>query len=162
MRGRKPKPTAVKITMGNPGRRPLNAHEPKARVSWRAPSPPRKLNDDAKKEWRRKCALLRTMRVLTDADLDALAMYCVVYARWIEAERIVTQTGLMLKSKSTGQLYTNPMLYIANKAWEQARKMLPEFGMTSSRWARLEVMTADDETLADLLFSETEVPQGGG
>jgi hypothetical protein len=28
MRGRKPKPTALKLVSGNPGRRPLNEHEP--------------------------------------------------------------------------------------------------------------------------------------
>ncbi len=30
MRGRKPKPTAMKMLEGNPGRRPINGAEPKA------------------------------------------------------------------------------------------------------------------------------------
>ncbi len=29
MRGRKPKPTALKLVSGNPGHRPLNTREPK-------------------------------------------------------------------------------------------------------------------------------------
>ena len=29
MRGRRPKPTRIKALTGNPGKRPLNAHEPR-------------------------------------------------------------------------------------------------------------------------------------
>ena len=32
MRGRKPKPTALKLIAGNPGKRALNAHEPQPRT----------------------------------------------------------------------------------------------------------------------------------
>ncbi len=46
-RGRKPKPTAVKQLEGNPGKRQLNANEPKPAA--RAPSCPKWLEDDAKR-----------------------------------------------------------------------------------------------------------------
>ena len=50
-RGRKPKPTAVKVLEGNPGKRSLNTGEPKPEK--KAPRCPAWLEDEAKKEWRR-------------------------------------------------------------------------------------------------------------
>ena len=44
--GRKPKPTALKIVEGNPGRRKLPEFEPKFDPA--QPTPPPFLNDDAK------------------------------------------------------------------------------------------------------------------
>ena len=57
-RGRKPKPTALKVLEGNPGKRPLNDHEPippKGELkcpSWLLPEPKR--NGSAwRPHWRR-------------------------------------------------------------------------------------------------------------
>ena len=51
MRGRKPKPTSVKILTGNPGKRRLNHEEPKPPVS--VPECPVELSPTAKAEWDR-------------------------------------------------------------------------------------------------------------
>ena len=48
-RGRKPKPTAVKVLEGNPGKRPLNMFEPVPDKV--APECPSWLNDEAKAEF---------------------------------------------------------------------------------------------------------------
>ena len=50
-RGRKPKPTAVKVLEGNPDKRSLNTAEPKPEK--KAPRCPSWLEDEAKKEWKR-------------------------------------------------------------------------------------------------------------
>ena len=50
-RGRKPTPTALKVLEGNPGKRKLNDNEP--RPEKKAPSCPKWLEPEAKKEWRR-------------------------------------------------------------------------------------------------------------
>ena len=50
-RGRKPTPTAIKELEGNPGKRKLNDKEP--RPEKKAPSCPKWLEPEAKKEWRR-------------------------------------------------------------------------------------------------------------
>jgi len=50
-RGRKPKPTALKVLEGNPGKRPLNLNEPKPEK--KASKCPSWLEPEAKKEWRR-------------------------------------------------------------------------------------------------------------
>ena len=48
IRGRKPKPTALKVLEGNPGHRPLNKKEPMPKG--KLPRCPEWLEDDAKKE----------------------------------------------------------------------------------------------------------------
>lgn len=59
-RGRKPKPTAVKQLEGNPGKRQLNANEPKPVA--RAPSCPKWLEDDAEKGMETSCKTDGTAR----------------------------------------------------------------------------------------------------
>jgi len=53
--GPKPKPTAIKILEGNPGKRPLNLNEPKPLQI--APECPDWLLAEAKKEWNRLALL---------------------------------------------------------------------------------------------------------
>lgn len=68
-RGRKPKPTAVKVLEGNPGKRSLNTAEPKPEK--KAPRCPSWLEDEAKKEWKRmklwiiqSCILLQKVSLM--------------------------------------------------------------------------------------------------
>ena len=77
IRGRKPKPTALKLLEGNPGKRPINEHEPippKGTVKC-----PTWLEPEAKKERKRLAPSLEAMGVLTQADLTAFAGYCQAY-----------------------------------------------------------------------------------
>jgi phage terminase small subunit len=85
MRGRKPKPTHLKLLEGNPGRRGPNAGEPQP--AQRVPTCPSHLCPPAKAEWKRLAAQLTVLRILTDLDRAALAAYCQAYGRWVEAER---------------------------------------------------------------------------
>ena len=62
-RGRKPKPTAIKELEGNPGKRLLNADEPKPER--KVPPCPKWLEPEAKKEWRRLSKQLEQIGVLT-------------------------------------------------------------------------------------------------
>ena len=95
-RGRKPTPTAVKELEGNPGKRPLNAKEPKP--AKKAPSCPKWLEPEAKKEWRRLAKQMEQIGILTEVDMAAFAGYCQAYARWKEAEEFITQHGSIVKS----------------------------------------------------------------
>jgi hypothetical protein len=84
VRGRKPKPTHLRLVGGNAGKRPIKANEPKPEVA--APQPPPHLNEAAKAEWGRIVGQLLALRLVTELDRAALAAYCVAYARWAEAE----------------------------------------------------------------------------
>jgi len=89
----------------------------------------------------------------TDVDYAALAMYCQAWGRWVEAERKVQEQGEILES-DRGGLYQNPWLHVANKAWDQMRKVLAEFGFTPSSRSRLQVEPRDEEpSLAEQLFA---------
>lgn len=152
MKGRRPKPTGAKLLAGNPGKRPLNDAEPHIPMPGRTPSPPDYLNEEAASIWRQLGKLMLNAGLLTMADLHALAMFCAVAARWIEAEKKLAASGLILESKEGG-LYQNPYLSVANRAWEQMRKMLSEFGLTPAERSRLRVVaTEDTPSLAERLF----------
>ncbi len=96
VRGRKPKPTAIKELEGNPGKRPLNGHEPvPPKSTIRCPN---WLETEAKKEWKRLAPALEAMGVLTAVDITAFAGYCQAYARWKEAEEFITQHGSIFQT----------------------------------------------------------------
>jgi P27 family predicted phage terminase small subunit len=46
-------------------------------------------------------------------------------------------TGTVVKSKTTGAVYQNPYLAVANRAMKQMRDFLTEFGMTPSSRSRV-------------------------
>lgn len=90
MAGRRPKPTALKLLTGNPGKRPLNDSEPHFGGSPKCPS---WLPKVAKAEWRRVAAELEALDMLRSVDTAALAAYCLAFARWRSAEEIVEREG---------------------------------------------------------------------
>jgi len=153
MRGRKPKPTAVKRLAGNPGKRPLNANEPTPPVPDAVPYAPRHLNGEAKKEWRRLTGILMDLGLYTTIDRAALAIYCQAWGRWVVAERMLQERGEILTS-DTGYLYQNPWRYEANKAQDMMRRMMTEFGMTPSSRSRFNLPGEQEgPSLADQLFA---------
>lgn len=135
MRGRKPKPTTLKILEGNPGRRPINDREPMAPAE--VPECPDYLDDEAKAEWFRMSAVLRDMGLLTQADRAALAAYCVLYSRWVAAERQVQRLGTIVKSPLKNFPMKSPYLTVADQALEEMRKFMVEFGLTPSSRGRI-------------------------
>lgn len=142
MRGRKPKPTRLKILNGNPGCRPLNENEPTPRAG--APSVPGHLDDEAKKEWKRVSKELAALGLLTRLDRAAFAAYCAAYSRWAAAERQVKQFGTVLsrlpeKEGDPPKFYTNPYLHVANQAMEKMHSFASEFGLTPSSRTRIQV-----------------------
>ena len=154
MRGRKPKPTRVKELEGNPGKRRLNTDELRPPVPGAMPYAPKFVNAEAKREWNRMVAILLELGLYTEVDHAALAMYCQAWGRWVVAERKLAETGQgEIITGVMGGKMQNPWRYEANKAFEQMRQMLPEFGLTPSSRSRLSAPAAPDEpTLAEQLF----------
>jgi P27 family predicted phage terminase small subunit len=96
MAGRKPKPTHLKLLQGNPGKRPINSAEPKPPAE--LPPAPEHLSAAAKTEWTHMGQQLLTLGLLTSIDRAAFAAYCVVWARWAEAEEALKKTGPVVRS----------------------------------------------------------------
>ena len=135
MRGRKPKPTRLKLIAGNPGKRPLNKHEPKPEP--KVPTCPAHLCPAAKAEWKRLARELFLLGIVTDLDRAALAAYCQAYGRWAEAERKLKETPMLLKLPS-GYIQPSPWLAIANKQLELMAKYMAEIGLSPVSRTRVE------------------------
>lgn len=148
--GRPPKPTALKLLDGNPGKRPLNRHEPKPRPV--APTCPAWLSAEAKREWRRIARELERLGLLTQVDRAALAGYCQNYARALEAERVLSEEGLTFTTEK-GYVMQRPEVAIAQKAWQLVRAFGAEFGLTPSSRGRLSLPEPETDDLERLLGS---------
>lgn len=124
------KPTRMKVLEGNPGRRPLPSLEPSPQIEDSVPNPPSHLNIHAKKEWKSMAKKLHRLGLLTEVDHAALAAYCQLYGRWVDAELKLKKTGILIKAKKGGACYQSPALGIANRCLELMHKFLTQFGMT--------------------------------
>jgi len=133
-RGRKPKPTALKILEGNPGKRQLNTREPTPEK--RAPKCPGWLDPEAKKEWRRLTKQLEGLGLLTEIDMAAFAGYCQAYARWKEAEEFISKHGTIVKTPS-GYWQQVPQVSIAQTYLKLMNKLCEQFGLTPSARSRM-------------------------
>lgn len=133
--GRKPKPTALKILEGNPGKRPLNENEPEPQV--RIPVCPDCLDLPAQQEWARITPLLAELGLLSEIDRTALAGYCDAYGRWYVAQKNLRLRGLVVKKD--GKTYMNPFVRVAQDAMKEAMRHLVEFGMTPSSRSRIAI-----------------------
>jgi P27 family predicted phage terminase small subunit len=152
MRGRKPVPTALKELRGTDRADRGVANESKPPVPETIPQPPTYFNRWAKKVWREYGQLLLDAGLFTDLDSIAFELLCQAYGRWIDAERHVSEEGPILIS-DRGNSYQNPYLGVANRAWEQIKKMLGEFGLTPAERTRVAALVdEDDDDLASLLF----------
>jgi P27 family predicted phage terminase small subunit len=155
--GPPPKPSNLKKLSGNPGRRPLNDAEPDFPVPGRTPSPPDYLDERGAEIWLSLGRLLLDAGLLTKVDLYALGMFCSSASRWMDAEQKIKETGPVLKSKTSGNLYQNPYLHVANRSWDQMRRMFGHFGLTPAERSRLKVTVSEEEpSLADMLFKMAE------
>jgi P27 family predicted phage terminase small subunit len=98
MRGRRPKPTRLKVLTGNPGKRALNDGEPRPEIA--IPDCPEELGETARREWNRLVGELAALKLLTNFDRASLAAYCGAYALWAEATQAIQKYGVMIKSPS--------------------------------------------------------------
>lgn len=140
MRGRKPKPTKLKLVEGNPGKRPINKREPQPKGP---PRMPRVLSPAARKQWRKIAGKLSAFGVATNVDEEALALLCEAWARWIDAEEHLRKFGVVVKSPKSGFPMPSPYLAICNTAMKQIKDLLVEFGCTPSSRTRLKAAQED-------------------
>ncbi len=154
-RGRKPKPTALKVLEGNPGKRPLNKNEPQPEK--KAPRCPSWLEPEAKKEWKRMAKTLEAMGVLTQVDRTAFEGYCQAYARWKEAEEFLSKHGTIFKTPS-GYIQQVPQVSIAQTDLKVMKDFCSEFGLTPAARTRIQVSAegADSDDPMEKLLKITK------
>lgn len=142
MRGRKPKPTALKVVEGNPGRRPLNKDEPQLPPG--VPEAPAHMTPGARAEWGRVAPMLAESRVLTQGDRGALSAYC---DAWDEYARLHKRSEKMARFVTTEKGYV--MEHPIHKAMRQARadmlKAAAELGLTPVARSRVKAVADPGE-----------------
>ena len=139
MRGRKPKPSALRRVQGNPGKRGFNDKEPQPPAG--LPDCPDHLSEAARQEWHRLAQTLHDMGVLTTVDRAALAAYCQSWGRWVEAEEKLQESPTLFKTPS-GYVQQSPWLSVANKQLELMGRYMSELGITPASRSRVSVQGA--------------------
>ena len=150
MKGRKKKPTQLKIIQGTDRADRRNPNEPMPDPN--IPPPPPHLKDEALEEWNRLSTELYNLGLLSNIDRATLAAYCVLWARWVDAESKIDRDTLVLKSKD-GQPYQNPWLGIANRALTLMRHYISEFGMSPASRSRVEAKPPKSKDEAAKFFT---------
>lgn len=127
---RRSKPTALKVVQGNPGKRKLNAAEPKPTAgSLKAPPG---LDYYGKWLWASYAPILQRLGLYTEADTLALSTLCMAYSRWRKALKDLE--GLM-----PGDPGYRDIAITVEKAEQSLRMLANEFGMTPASRSRLSV-----------------------
>lgn len=154
MSGRRRIPTKLHILHGNPGKKNLKKQveqEPQPNIQSEVPSPPRILtkNKIARKEWKRIAPELHRLGLLSDIDLKALEVYCIIYSQWVDAIDDLRINGLMLQIRNKdGNLLSikrSPSFDIAAQCADKLRACLSDFGMTPSSRSRVKVAPKKEE-----------------
>lgn len=146
MRGRKPKPTAIKKLTGNPGRRHLNKAEPTA--IYDLTDPPSWMNESQKAGWRFALQAAPS-GLLKMIDRSALAVWVVAEDLHRDASIKIQTHGMLVKSPKQGQPMQSPYLPILNKQASIMLKAAAELGFTPA--ARCRISIDDKEKATDPL-----------
>lgn len=132
--GRKPKPSAQKVAAGNPGKRAINADEPKFELITEVNAPD-SLCEVGKFAWNYYAPILIERKVLTVADLHNLEVFCFNLALWRESREEITLKGVLVVSQ--GGYKKNPAITAAHEAEKAMASFGAMLGLDPSSRSRL-------------------------
>ena len=140
-RGPAPRPTALKILEGNPGKRALNKQEPKpGKADLRLPAG---LGHHGRTFWREIAPALDTLGVLTAVDVPALEAAARTYERWRVAESKLKDVKSLAQTGKSGFSAPSAYVQIASQAQRDLLRLLQEFGLTPASRTRIQVDATD-------------------
>lgn len=141
-RGPPPQPTALKILRGNPGHRPLNEDEPQPPAD--AIEPPSYLQGVSLEKWHEVVKKLVDMSLMTNADVDTVARYCVMYERYHKyLDQVRRGLDVLVMREESGRvryMQITPAATMLAKLDEQMLRVEREFGFTPA--SRSEIQTS--------------------
>jgi P27 family predicted phage terminase small subunit len=171
----RPKPTALKIAEGNPGKRALNFDEPQVQAG--EPLMPKGLSLSGRREWKSIVQELLKLGVLTVVDGKALAAYCECFAMWEMARKEIKKNGLTFQTKTVVNtkmpdgtvkqevilcsIKKNPAVAIAFESLRAMKSYLIEFGLTPASRSRLHVVAPpkEDDPVATFMAKVAKAKQ---
>jgi P27 family predicted phage terminase small subunit len=125
-RGAKPKPTALRLLEGNPGRLPINDAEPQCGIP---PVMPATVAVDAiaSEAWNR----LREVcppQLYNAMDEQTLTQHCLAWSMFLRSQQEIDEGGLFIETphydKEGNHLYTEKDVSPALKTWKSASEVL--------------------------------------
>lgn len=115
---------------------------------------PKEMTKDARKVWRQMLPKLQTMRVMTEADVNALARYCELLVRWWKANDFLQEHGdtyPIYETDAHGNrrikyVQQFPQVSIVRNLSATLLRLEQEFGLTPAARASLDVTASKDDT----------------
>lgn len=153
MAGRPPKPSALKLVQGNPGKRATNNREPEP-VLLNDLEPPEHLPPPVADVWREMAPKLRRAQLLTELDTYLLELTCTAVATFRSTIEKTADGKLMARNPETGTVSLSPWVLLQSMSHKQAMATLREWGATPAARSRVVI-----DPQADLFANE---PQGAG
>ena len=146
--GRRPKPTALKVLQGNPGKRPLNAAEPQPPAG--AIEKPVGLSAGAGLIWDELAPICVTMGTLTTADLRPFGKLCELEATAVQASSQKDAPGFGMFTLSedyngAAKVGVHAAIKVERETAVALRPYYDYFGMTPSSRARIQVPKKAEE-----------------
>lgn len=139
-RGRKPKPTHLKIVEANAGKRPLNDKEPKP--SGNLYDPPDHFDDDQKASW---AYAIETAPYGLLKRLDRSILVVWVVAEVLHRKATEKLGDALLVKTPNGMPIQSPLISIINKQAAVMIKAASEMGFTPASRSRVQIEDAGDE-----------------
>jgi P27 family predicted phage terminase small subunit len=160
MRGRKPKPTHLRLIQGNPGKRPLNRREPRPKGV--LSDPPAWFNEEQRVEWAYVIGHA-PFGLLTTLDRSVLELWVVHYLLWRRSTELCQQYGQVQRDPSHNTVRTAPWVKTAAQQAALLSKIAEQLGFTPSARPRLQ-LPADNSKPDDFdkLIGTFDVRPTGG
>lgn len=144
-RGPKKLPTILQLLRGNPGKRALNKNEPLPSTD--NISPPVYLTGAPLAKWNQLVPSMIATGVMTNADVDAIARYCMAHEQWVKCATnvkagldqipVYDDAGKIIMIRST------PDAIMVHKYYSHLLRIEQEFGMTASSRSAIVVKKPD-------------------
>lgn len=156
MRGRKPKPTPLRLIEGNRGHRPINEDEPKPKSL--APKCPRELKKEERRAWKYLCTELELMGTLATSDRGIMTAYCFAWGNFVKAKRKLNDLEADIPDPEViptekGNLIQNPWLGIANRANADVVKYGAFLGLDPTSRTHIKIDKPAPKSLRDELLA---------
>jgi P27 family predicted phage terminase small subunit len=149
-RGRKPKPTALKLLEGTARKDRILPNEMQPARMEELPLAPAHLSERGREEWHHLTAELHQLGMLHRVDLSLIAAYCNELSIYFEAEELLRAKGRIMTIKnpdgSIKYIQQAPHVAIARNALKTAMQLGSQFGVTPSARTRISQGQIKNET----------------
>jgi P27 family predicted phage terminase small subunit len=137
MRGRKPKPTVLRVVTNNAGRRPFNDAEP-VHVPLDVVCPSELVDDVARAEWTRGIVPAIEIGQITAADRTLAIAHCELWATWRSQLADAARHGHVIAAGVNKYPMPNPARVMANKTLQLLAKVDAELGLSPTSRTRVQ------------------------